>query len=104
MGILRKKFTDLRFYRQTFLINNVFNKVNIYYFAKFLDCFQKDLCGSRDILGKYINRKEKGSYQPLFRNSVESWQKSEYPLCKIIVSQNNLPVTLITLSTSCFAF
>jgi hypothetical protein len=27
----------------------------------------------------------------LFRNSLESWQKSEYPLYKIIASQNNLP-------------
>ena len=28
----------------------------------------------------------------LFRNSLESRQKSEYPFCKIIASQNNLPV------------
>ena len=40
---------------------------------------------------KKIN--ENGFYPPLFRNSLESWQKSEYPLCKIIASQKQLPVT-----------
>ena len=48
---------------------------------------------SKDFLRKVIKRREnnKGFYPPVFRNSLESWQKSEYPLCKIIASQKNVP-------------
>ena len=37
---------------------------------------------------------EKGFYQNLVRNNLNSGQKSEYPLCKIIASQKYLPVKL----------
>ena len=40
--------------------------------------------------GQKKKKKEKGFFSTLLRNSLESWQISEYPLCKIIASQKNL--------------
>ena len=55
--------------------------------------FSKNLCDSCDFLGKVIERIERSFYPPLFRNSLESWQKREYPLSKVIAFQKHLPVT-----------
>ena len=40
-----------------------------------------------DFFKKVIKRKEKGFYSPFFRSCLKIWQKSEYPVCKIIASQ-----------------
>ena len=58
-------------------------------------CFQKSeypLFCQLFMKGDQKERKENGFYPPLFRNSLESCQKSEYSLCKIIVSQKKFPV------------
>jgi hypothetical protein len=50
------------------------------------------------ILEKVIkSEKKRVSYPPFLRNSLESWQKSKYPLCKIITFQKDLPVQYVLL-------
>ena len=44
------------------------------------------------MIKKKIKYTRVSKYPPLFRNSLESWQKSEYALWKIIVFQKKLPV------------
>ncbi len=46
---------------------------------------------SRVFLVNLIKRKEKCFYSSFFRNSLESLQKREYPLCKIVAFEKNLP-------------
>ena len=57
-------------------------------------------CSSRDFLGK--GKKRKGFLPPLYRNSLETWQRS--PLCKIIASWKNLTVPSLLYILWCILF
>jgi hypothetical protein len=69
--------------------------VDVHFFANFPDNFSTEVGRNPFLLiifQKKVSTKEKGFYPPLLRNCLESWQKSEHPLCKVIASQKDLPV------------
>jgi len=88
--IFFQKTSDHMIYRQIFLKSNDFKKwistilPTLRTVSKFCCCCRKDL--------KKSDQMKRSFYPLLFKNNQESWQKSEYPLCKIIASQKNLPV------------
>ena len=45
------------------------------------------------LLRKNCKNQERDFFPPFFWNSLQCWQKSEQPLCKIIARQKNLPVS-----------
>ena len=71
-------------YRQNIFKSNAIEKMNMYQ----LFCLLSELflfLVVESFLRKDIKRKEMGFYPPLFRNSLEKWQKSEYPLIKSLL-------------------
>ena len=75
--------------------------IHIHYFDNFLHYLLKSFLSLLIQLFRKIyqkKRKEMGFYPPIFKNSLESWKKIEYPLCKIIASQKYLPAAVPTIS------
>ena len=79
-------------WRQIFFRSNVFRKVIIDLFTKFLDYLQKNYCGSRHLLfwnrnqKKQNGKEKKRKYSYSLKNSPKSWQKGVRTL-KVIASK-----------------
>ena len=74
LGVEKGTDSKVSVIQAIFFRNNVFRKVNMDFFANFLDCDLKKqkFCGSRPIFRKDIKREDKNSFSLLISLSEES--------------------------------